>query len=266
MPMLFCWVGGHRGLRMDAQDPVTGVWRSTDVRVPDVASYELTQYLVDVTLTDATGALAPNHPVRLRPRRHASACLLNFADRVVTVRPAGVELRTGSMGKLSFGITPEGRGAAAPELTADGLPEPLFIQPGAGVHSYLAGQGRLSESCPSWSATRFGPQASDRTRSAPRRTLKVVLAEVGGHEQGQPGAPGAVVVPWIAALYARCRAAARLCRVLSRRWKPPAKPPFRCGGWSFCGTPRAHGPRVCPTMTAPSVREVCATPRRPAAG
>ena len=143
-PTLFCWTKGQRGLRLETQDINTGMWRETPVRVPQSATYQLTHYLVETSVTDKSGAPVAGLPVTLRCAENASACPVTLDNRQVAIDRTGTQLVTDVHGKLRFAVAPNGLGTSRLELTGEGI-DRVPIQPGLAVHTYLSGKGTLRE-------------------------------------------------------------------------------------------------------------------------
>ncbi|MEU3618782.1 hypothetical protein ABZ725_41635 [Streptomyces sp. NPDC006872] len=159
-PTLFSYVKGVKGLRMETQDPHTSMWHEHDVRAPQAQAFEVTHYLVEAAVTDATGAPLANYPVKLKPAEHASACTVTHQNRVIKIPRQGVDLLTDACGKVTFGVAPNGLGASLLELSSADLAKPVPIQPGHAVHTYLSGHGTLRETDPGGALPTFDKQGN----------------------------------------------------------------------------------------------------------
>ncbi|MFJ9773890.1 hypothetical protein ACIRVF_22055 [Kitasatospora sp. NPDC101157] len=140
--------GGH--LRLDVQDPATGMWQETDVRVPGIraadgkpphgVAHEVTRHRLEAQLTDDRGAVLAHHPVTLRTAASSAACRVTLGGRSVLLNSEPLSLRTDAMGRLTIALPADGLAAPQLLLEAAELAEPVQLQPGHSVHAYLAGR------------------------------------------------------------------------------------------------------------------------------
>ncbi|MFI0774626.1 hypothetical protein [Streptomyces sp. NPDC021212] len=139
--------GGH--LRLDEQDPRTGTWQGTEVRVPGArvaeeatlvgSATEVTRHRLQAQLTDDHGTPLAKRAVTLRTAETSAACRVTVGGRAMMLNPQPQHLETDVLGRITLSLPADG--LAAPEilLETEGLAKPVSLQPGKSVHAYLAG-------------------------------------------------------------------------------------------------------------------------------
>ncbi len=168
--------GGH--LRLDEQDPHTGTWQGTEVRVPGVrvageeaalvgSATEVTRHRLQAQLTDDHGTPLAKRAITLRTAETSAACRATVGGRTMMLTPQPQHLETDVLGRITLSLPADG--LAAPEilLETEGLAKPVSLQPGKSVHAYLAGFSEtLNPTNPGGGLTPF--DAEGRTLRAAR--------------------------------------------------------------------------------------------------
>jgi len=149
-PTLFALDAADASLRLHAQDATSMLWSQGPILQSAAQAYEVTRFRTEVSLIDSNGTPLANYPVTLSVAPDASACEI-WAAGAVTPLNSQTEssLSTDDTGRLTFAILTT-KGMVTPQLIlkANGLTDPLPLQPAEPVHTYLSGKGALNRSQP----------------------------------------------------------------------------------------------------------------------
>ncbi|GHG75107.1 hypothetical protein [Streptomyces griseocarneus] len=156
---LFSYTRDGTHLRLDVQDELTGMWQEMPLRihVPDPKAgeadertsapegggtrlHETTRHRLEAALTDAQGAPVPRYRVLVRVADGCAPCRVVCQGRTVVIGRDPSELFTDAYGRLTISLLADGIATPRLELTAQGLPGPVVLEPGRTVHEYLAGK------------------------------------------------------------------------------------------------------------------------------
>lgn len=128
-------------LHMLVKDATTGLWTDTPVQLASEVVVDITQWRVEVTVTDNNGAPAIDYPLTVT------------ADQVIGIwQPSGNSIigpntpaiyNTNFRGQATIATPCVALSTALLTVTGANLTQQLVIDPAADVHAYLAGQAPL---------------------------------------------------------------------------------------------------------------------------
>jgi hypothetical protein len=159
VPSLFALASDDYSLRLHQQDNKTQMWQTQSVLQTGTAGFEVTRFRAEINIADSSGMPVPQKPVAVTLSPGYSAADLWVDGTIYPIDSQNsIPLCTDAMGKLTLAVLVT-ESIVAPELllSLDGLPGPFTVQPAAGVHTYLSGNGKLNPTNPLNPASGAGP-------------------------------------------------------------------------------------------------------------